>query len=42
VISGAKGGAVIGTEYGKPVTGDLTRAGDKRAAGVRVEGNAVG
>ena len=42
VISGAKKGAVVGTEYGKPVTGDLTRAGDRRAAGVRVEGNAVG
>jgi uncharacterized secreted repeat protein (TIGR03808 family) len=42
VISGAKGGAVIGTEYGKAVTGDLTRGVDKRAAGVRVEGNAVG
>ncbi len=42
VISGARNGAVVGTEYGKPVTGDLTRSGDKRAAGVRVEGNAVG
>jgi uncharacterized secreted repeat protein (TIGR03808 family) len=42
VISGARDGAVIGTEYGKPVTGDLTRAADKRATGVRVEGNAVG
>lgn len=42
VIAEAKLGAVVGTEYGKPVTGDLTRAEDKRAAGVRVENNAVG
>ncbi len=42
VIAGATKGAVVGTEYGKPVTGDLTRASDKRAAGIRVEGNAVG
>lgn len=42
VISGASAGAVVGTEYGKTVTGDLTRAADRRAAGVRVEGNAVG
>lgn len=42
VIAEAKLGAVVGTEYGKPVTGDLTRAEDKRAAGVRVESNAVG
>jgi uncharacterized secreted repeat protein (TIGR03808 family) len=42
VIAGSKAGAVVGTEYGKPVTGDLTRSADRRAAGVRVEGNAVG
>lgn len=42
VISEAKLGAVIGTEYGKVITGDLTRGEDKRAAGIRVEGNAVG
>ena len=42
VISGARLGAIVGTEYGKPVTGDLARAMDKRAAGVRVEGNAAG
>jgi uncharacterized secreted repeat protein (TIGR03808 family) len=41
VISGARIGAVVGTEYDKPVTGDLTRGGDRRSAGVRVEGNAV-
>ncbi|WP_327528482.1 TIGR03808 family TAT-translocated repetitive protein [Bosea sp. (in: a-proteobacteria)] len=41
-ISEATRGAVIGTEYGKVVTGDLTRAPDARAAGVRVENNAVG
>ena len=41
VIAGAARGAVVGTEYGKPVTGDLTRAPDSRAAGVRVEGNSV-
>lgn len=42
VIAEATKGAVVGTEYGKPVTGDLTRAPDARAAGVRVENNAVG
>lgn len=41
LISEAKLGAVVGTEYGKAVTGDLTRAEDKRAAGIRVEGNSV-
>lgn len=39
VIAGARLGAVVGTEYGKPVTGDLTRAPDRRATGVRVDGN---
>lgn len=42
VISDATRGAVIGTEYGKAVTGDLTKGVDARAAGVRVENNAVG
>lgn len=42
VIAEASKGAVIGTEYGKVVTGDLTKAADQRAAGVRVENNAVG
>lgn len=42
VINEAKFGAVVGTEFGKPVTGDLTRAEDKRAAGIRIEGNSVG
>ncbi|WID95996.1 TIGR03808 family TAT-translocated repetitive protein [Bosea vestrisii] len=42
VISEAKLGAVVGTEFGKAVTGDLTKGEDKRAAGIRVEGNAVG
>ncbi|MBR3189672.1 TIGR03808 family TAT-translocated repetitive protein [Bosea sp. (in: a-proteobacteria)] len=42
VISEAKLGAVVGTEYGKVVTGDLTKGDDKRAAGIRVEGNSVG
>lgn len=42
VIADARGGAVVGTEYGRPVTGDLTKAPDARAAGVRVENNAVG
>ena len=42
VISEARLGAVVGTEFGKAVTGDLTRGEDKRAAGIRVEGNAVG
>lgn len=41
VISEAKLGAVVGTEYGKAVTGDLTRGEDKRAAGIRVDGNSV-
>lgn len=42
VIAEATRGAVVGTEYGKVVTGDLTKAPDARAAGVRVENNAVG
>ena len=41
LISEAKLGAVVGTEFGKAVTGDLTRGEDKRAAGIRVEGNSV-
>jgi uncharacterized secreted repeat protein (TIGR03808 family) len=41
VIAGASRGAVVGFEYDKAVTGDLTRQPDRRAAGVRVEGNAV-
>ncbi len=41
VIAGASRGAVVGFEYGKAITGDLTRNPDRRAAGVRVEGNAV-
>jgi uncharacterized secreted repeat protein (TIGR03808 family) len=42
VIAEVARGAVVGTEYGKAVTGDLTKAPDARAAGVRIEGNAVG
>ncbi len=42
VITDASRGAVVGTEYGKAVTGDLTKGADQRAAGVRVENNAVG
>lgn len=41
VIAEARDGAVIGTEYGKPVTGDLTKAPDSRAAGIVVANNAV-
>lgn len=41
VIAEAKLGAVLGTEFGKIVTGDLTQAPDKRAAGIKVENNAV-
>lgn len=41
VIADAKLGAVLGTEYGKIVTGDLTQGTDKRATGIRVENNAV-
>jgi hypothetical protein len=32
---------VVGTEYGKTITGDLTQSADRRAAGIRIEGNAV-
>jgi uncharacterized secreted repeat protein (TIGR03808 family) len=42
IIAEAMRGAVVGTEFGKAVTGDLTKAADARAAGVRVENNAVG
>jgi uncharacterized secreted repeat protein (TIGR03808 family) len=41
LISEAKLGAVVGTEFGKAVTGDLTKAEDKRAAGIRIDGNSV-
>ena len=41
VIAEARDGAVIGTEYGKRVTGDLTKAPDAKAAGVTVANNAV-
>lgn len=42
VIAEATRGAVLGTEYGKVVTGDLTKAPDARAAGVTIENNSVG
>jgi uncharacterized secreted repeat protein (TIGR03808 family) len=42
LFSGCKGGAIIGMEWDKPVTGDLTKAADTRAAGIRIEGNQVG
>jgi uncharacterized secreted repeat protein (TIGR03808 family) len=42
VLSNTRSGAVVGFEHHTAVTGDLTRAADKRAAGVRVEGNSVG
>ncbi|CAN7701862.1 TIGR03808 family TAT-translocated repetitive protein [Bosea sp. LjRoot9] len=41
-IAEARNGAVVGTEYGRAVTGDLTKTADARAAGVKVENNAVG
>ena len=41
-IAEARNGAVVGTEYGQAVTGDLTKTADARAAGVKVENNAVG
>ncbi|POR48960.1 TIGR03808 family TAT-translocated repetitive protein [Bosea psychrotolerans] len=41
-IAEARSGAVVGTEYGRAVTGDLTKTADARAAGVKVENNAVG
>ncbi len=42
IIAEARNGAVVGTEYGRAVTGDLTKAADAKAAGVKVENNAVG
>ncbi len=41
VIDEARDFAIVGTEYGQPVTGDLARAPDAKAAGVRIENNAV-
>jgi hypothetical protein len=41
VIAGSRIGAVVGTEYGRNITGDLTQSADRRAAGIRIEGNAV-
>jgi uncharacterized secreted repeat protein (TIGR03808 family) len=42
LFASCKGGAIIGMEWDKPVTGDLTKAQDTRAAGIRIEGNQVG
>ncbi|TCR64945.1 TIGR03808 family TAT-translocated repetitive protein [Bosea sp. BK604] len=41
IIAEARLGAVLGTEFGKVVTGDLTQGIDKRASGIKVENNAV-
>lgn len=41
VISGATRGAIVGYELRQAVTGDLARAPDRRADGIRIEGNAV-
>jgi len=41
LIDETRDGAIIGTEYGKPVTGDLAKAPDAKAAGIRIENNAV-
>ncbi|MFJ5370169.1 TIGR03808 family TAT-translocated repetitive protein, partial [Bosea sp. CER48] len=41
LIDAARNGAIVGTEYGKPVTGDLARTPDAKAAGVTVANNAV-
>ncbi len=42
LFAGCKGGAIIGMEWDKPVTGDLTKSPDARSAGIRIEGNQVG
>jgi uncharacterized secreted repeat protein (TIGR03808 family) len=42
VIAGARKGAVVGLDHGRIVTGDLTLAPDRRADGVRIEGNRAG
>ena len=41
LIDEARDGAIVGTEYGKPVTGDLAKTPDAKATGVRIENNAV-
>lgn len=41
VIAEARDGAVVGTEYGKAVTRDLTKTLDARASGVVIANNAV-
>lgn len=41
LIDEARDGAIVGTEYGKPVTGDLAKAPDAKAAGIRIENNAA-
>lgn len=41
VIAEARDGAVIGTEYGKSITGDLTKGPDAKASGIVVANNAV-
>ncbi len=42
IIAGARKGAVVGLDHGRIVTGDLTLAPDRRADGVRIEGNRAG
>ncbi|MGL4729415.1 MAG: TIGR03808 family TAT-translocated repetitive protein [Bosea sp. (in: a-proteobacteria)] len=42
IIAGARRGAVMGLDHGRIVTGDLNVSPDKRADGVRIEGNRAG
>jgi uncharacterized secreted repeat protein (TIGR03808 family) len=41
VIAGAKRGAILGMEWLKPVTGDLAKTPDPRAAGLAIASNVV-
>ena len=41
LISGARRGAIVGMEWGKPVTGDLSGGGGERYAQLSISGNRV-
>ena len=41
LVSGARLGAIVGREWGKTVTGDLSKEGAERYAQLSIDGNRV-
>ena len=41
LVSGARLGAIVGMEWSKPVTGDLSKDGADRYAQLSIDGNRV-